>query len=203
MTSYYVFQGTCDDVNSSAPWNLIAARRPPHAASKNPLMAIFAPQTTQAAGVAAASIITLCKGLVGIGLQKNYIGVGNPVRFRNERSHVGKRILNGMDRVEATTPKPKHIVQWLDRIYETPTRRVSSSLPYNSDEKVFTERQIVMNKKEMVPHDYQYKIRGYISNALDEARLWKLPPLPMTQITESWEDICEPHRQRSYRPQLE
>ena len=110
--SYYVFQGTCDDVDSSASWNLIAAWRSLHAASMNPTMAILSPQTTQAAGVAAASIITLGTGLVGMGLQKNNINVGNPMRFITECSTMGKQTLNGMDRVETTdapTPKPRHV----------------------------------------------------------------------------------------------
>ena len=53
--SYYVFQGTCDDVNDAATWNLIAAWRSLRAASMNPILAMFSPQTTQAAGVAAAA----------------------------------------------------------------------------------------------------------------------------------------------------
>ena len=66
--SYYVFQGTCDDVSDAATWNLIAAWRSLRAASMNPILAMLSPQTTQAAGVAAASIITLGTGLVGMGL---------------------------------------------------------------------------------------------------------------------------------------
>ena len=84
--SYYVFQGTCDDVNDAATWNLIAAWRSLRAASMNPILSVLSPQTTQAAGVAAVSMITLGAGVVGTGLKRYDIDVGNTMGYVHEYS---------------------------------------------------------------------------------------------------------------------
>ena len=131
--SYYVFQGTCDDVSDAATWNLIAAWRSLRAASMNPILAMLSPQTTQAAGVATVSLITLGAGVVGRGLKKYDIDVGTPMGYIHDCSQKGRQILRG-----AAPPAPKRrdhdasadhmIYPRRDRAFETPSRRGSKSL---------------------------------------------------------------------------
>ena len=103
------------------------------AASMNPILSVLSPQTTQAAGVAAVSMITLGAGVVGTGLKRYDIDVGNTMGYVHEYSQMGRQMLRG-----AAPPAPKSddhdgpgdtIHPRRDRAYETPTRRGSFPEP--------------------------------------------------------------------------
>ena len=181
IVSVYLFQGTCDDIHSAATWNIIAAWRAMHAASMNPLMALISPQTSGAAGAAAASVLTLTVGAVGLGLQRDG---SNPLRTLQNCADHGAMMLNRPTstqppplRAQASSPAQEH------RYYRTPPSRKVRLERQNNHSSEIEKYHPHSEEKATYAHMYNRRPSYHqYSRSAPETRVVMLPPIPTSKF---------------------